>query len=198
MSDTDESTIFALSSNDSSSRTGASTPPDRILYYEQFKCHPPDPNACWPPWFLNFDGRFENLVREALTEVSFLEYVILCRTASIRCDHPGDYSAIIFMKENCLGTARKASVVYVENELLDLIAKKETLMAMYLFPMERDEGIFRDPEREQIFQRPLSAGRSEDKLAHTVKNFLMLDAVMARMVSGSGRPMMGLAESAME
>lgn len=88
--------------------------------------------------------------------------------------------------------------MYVENELLDFIVKKETLMAMYLFPMERDEGIFRDSEREQIFQRPLSAGRSEDKLAHTVKNFLMLDAVVARMVSGSGRPMMGLAESAME
>lgn len=87
--------------------------------------------------------------------------------------------------------------------MLNFINQEKTLQGMFLVPLEKEEGIFREAERVKIFQRPLAAGRSEEKLTHTVKGFLMLDSRMTaggvgkEAAGGERRPVRKLAGSAM-
>jgi hypothetical protein len=110
------------------------------------------------------------------------------------------------MIENCLGTTRKAVVLRVEDNVLDFIDQEQTLEAMFLKPMGQEEGIFRESEvdRPDLFWDPFASGRSEDKLSHVVKGFMMMDQRLAtpgnelEPVNGARKPVRRLARSAMK
>lgn len=89
--------------------------------------------------------------------------------------------------------------MHVKDELFDFLRRERTLKAMYLKPVTTEDGLIRDAQRVRFLQEPLAKGRSEDKLMHIVKGFLMVDQYPGGEETGRARrPVRRLAASAMK
>jgi hypothetical protein len=210
--DTSPDSSVSPPGNTSSPPTDA--PPDDTLHFKQIKYHPRkdgNPADCWSGWYKNFDNDIQTFVAMNIQQMLYLEYIVLVRTISTKPSHPEDYSAIIFMIEDCFKVRRKAVVLRVDSEILDFISHGKMLESLFLEPMGRDEGIFRESEvdRQRLFRRPFAAGRSEDKLNNVVRGFMLLDQRIDSMAvavdgqtnglaNGNRMPVRRLANSLME
>ncbi|RDI84568.1 hypothetical protein Vi05172_g5289 [Venturia inaequalis] len=158
--------------------------PSEGLLTLQLKATPPlIPIEIWSPWLHTLNDPIDNLVRDAISQIAFLDYIVLCRTASrIPSKHPAPITCIIFIIENCLKTTHKPLVLKVNDAILTYLSSPENMEKMHLSCFEEhadllDSGIFRESKRERVklFGDFLAVGRSEEKLTHAVKGFLLDD-----------------------
>lgn len=154
------------------------------LLWIQLKATPPTmPIECWTPFLYNISDAIDEMVKEAIAQISFLEYIIVCRIASnIPSKHPNPFGCIIFVIENCFKTTHKAVVLKVEDDVLHYITEPDNMEELHLSSFDdheelRDSGVFRPskPYRPKHFGDFLALDRSEEKLTHVVKGFLMDD-----------------------
>lgn len=158
--------------------------PSEGLLYLQLKATPPlIPIECWTPFLHTLNDAIDNLVKDCINQITFLDSLILCRISSqIPSSHPSPISCLIFQIENCLKTTHKAVVLKVSDDILTQISCPENMAKMHLSPFEEhahlhDKGVFREEkmERATLFGEFLAKGRSEGKLEHAVRGFLLED-----------------------
>ncbi|TID24257.1 hypothetical protein E6O75_ATG02622 [Venturia nashicola] len=159
--------------------------PSEGLIYLQLKAKPPlIPIEGWTPFLYNLNDAIDNLVKEAISQITFLDYIVVCRVAShIPSDHPHPFSCIIFIIENCIKTEHRPLVLIVPDAILTYITNPENMEKLHLTPFDehahlQDTGVFREEkkkERVKMFGDFLATGRSEEKLTHAIKAFLLED-----------------------
>ncbi|QDS73829.1 hypothetical protein FKW77_006380 [Venturia effusa] len=152
------------------------------LLFLQFKSVPPlVPIECWKPWLFSINETLDAMIRECISESVFLEYVVLCRVASlVPSKHPSPYGCIIFIMENCVKTAHRGIVMRVDDYVLHCITDPRNLEELRLSPIDdheelKDKAIFKKPYRSKQFGEWLATGRSEEKLTHAIKTYLYED-----------------------